>query len=251
MASVDFEAKHRGAQLNRGLYWLSRHWLLAFLLLWGGFNLLPWLAPLFMKAGWETAGRAVYTVYAVFCHQLPQRSFFLFGEQPIYGMREIQEVWQHTDNPLLLRQFTGNAQMGWKVAWSDRMVSLYTGVLLWATVLGPWRQRLPRLPLWGFLLLASPMIVDGGSHALSDMLGGVAAGFRYDNGWLAMLTNHAFAPGFYAGDALGSFNSWMRLISGLLFSLGAVWFAFPAIGNSFSSSERAIEEKFERAGLSL
>jgi hypothetical protein len=35
-----------------------------------------------------------------------------------------------TDNPLILRQFVGNPEMGWKVAWSDRMVSLYGGIFL-------------------------------------------------------------------------------------------------------------------------
>jgi uncharacterized membrane protein len=241
----------RGAQLNRVVYWLSRHWLLAFITFWGAFNLLPWLAPVFVEAGWEAGGRAIYTVYTFLCHQLPQRSFFLFGQQPMYELSEIQAVWQNTDNPLVLRQFIGNPEMGWKVAWSDRMVSLYTGILLWAIVLGPWRRRLPRLPLWGFLLLALPMVIDGGTHALSDMLGGIGGGFRYDNAWLASLAGNALAPGFYAGDGLGTFNSWMRLITGLLFSLGSVWYVLPALDKGFGNTERAVEEKFERAGLPL
>jgi hypothetical protein len=99
-------------------------------------------------------------------------------------------------------------------------------------------------------LLALPMVVDGGTHALSDVLGGIAAGFRYGNAWLASLTGNAFAPGFYAGDSLGSFNSWMRLISGLLFSLGGVWFVLPAVESSFAGTGQAIEEKFEKAGRS-
>jgi hypothetical protein len=32
-----------------------------------------------------------------------------------------------TDNPLVLRQFVSSPELGWKVAWSDRMISLYTG----------------------------------------------------------------------------------------------------------------------------
>lgn len=35
----------------------------------------------------------------------------------------------------VLRQFTGNPQMGWKIAWSDRMVAMFTSLwvfgLLW------------------------------------------------------------------------------------------------------------------------
>ena len=241
--------RHSGAaRLNRAVYWLSRHWLLAFIAIWGIFNLLPWLAPLFMKAGWEVAGRFIYTIYTLLLHQLTQRSYFLFGEQPMYELAEVQAVWQNTGNPLVLRQFIGNPEMGWKVAWSDRMVSLYTGILLWAALLGPWRRHLPRLPLWGLALWAMPMVLDGGTHMISDMMGGIGGGFRYGNVWLSSLTNYAFSTGFYAGDGLGSFNSWMRLISGLLFSLGAVWFVLPVLEETFGGTKKRMEEKFEAAG---
>lgn len=238
-------------RLNRAVHWLSRHWLLAFLAVWGLFNLLPWLAPLFMKAGWEAGARPIYALYTLFCHQLPQRSFFLFGGQPMYELSEVQAVWQKTADPLVLRRFIGSPEMGWKVAWSDRMVSLYTGIFLWAAVLGVWRRRLPRLPLWGLVLMALPLVVDGGTHMISDILGGIGGGFRYDNAWLASVTNNIFAAGFYAGDSLGSFNSWMRLITGLLFSFGAVWYALPGIDRAFSVTQREIEAKFARAGRSL
>ena len=33
----------------------------------------------------------------------------------------------------------------------------------------------------------------------------------------------------FLGDALGSFNSWVRLATGVLFGLGIVWFSFPYI----------------------
>lgn len=248
---ADVRGRSAAARLNRVVYWLSRHWLLAFLVLWGFFNLLPWLAPVFMKAGWDMAGHAIYTLYTFLCHQMPQRSYFLFGQRPMYELSEVQAVWQNTTNPLVLRQFIGNPEMGWKVAWSDRMVSLYTGILLWAAILGPWRRRLPRLPFWGLVALALPMVIDGSTHMLSDMMGGIGGGFRYGNAWLATLTNHAFASGFYAGDSLGSFNSWMRLISGLLFSLGAVWFVLPALEEAFGGTRQKVEEKFERARLPL
>ncbi|MDX1615660.1 MAG: DUF2085 domain-containing protein [Candidatus Promineifilaceae bacterium] len=238
-------------RLNRGIYWLSRHWLAVLLFLWGLFNLLPWLAPVFMKMGWESGGRSIYTLYTLLCHQLPQRSFFLFGPQSMYELNQVQAAWQATDNPLILRQFVGDPDMGWKVAWSDRMVYLYTGMLLWAAVLGVWRRRPPRLPLWGLVLLALPLAIDGGSHTVSDFVGGIGGGFRYDNAWLATLTNHAFASDFYGGDRLGSFNSWMRLISGLLFSLGATWFVLPSLDGTFTSTRRTIEGKFDRAGLPL
>jgi uncharacterized membrane protein len=206
--------------------WLGRYWLPLFLLVWSIFNLMPWLAPLFMQIGWRGLGKALYLAYTPLCHQLPQRSYFLFGPQFSYSLAEIQAAWQMTDNPLVLRQFMGSSEMGWKVAWSDRMVSMYTGIWLWAALYWPLRGQVKQLPLWGFAVLALPMVLDGGSHAVSDFAG-IGAGFRYHNDWLAALTNQAFPAAFYAGDAVGSFNAWMRLLTGLLFSLGAVWFGFP------------------------
>jgi hypothetical protein len=47
-----------------------------------------------------------------------------------------------------------------------------------------------------------------------------------------MLTNNSFAATFYAGDAIGSFNSWARILTGLLAGLGIVWFAFPNMEES-------------------
>jgi hypothetical protein len=91
--------------------------------------------------------------------------------------------------------------------------------------------------LWGFVLLALPMVLDGGSHAVSDFAG-IGAGFRYHNDWLAALTNQAFPAAFYAGDAVGSFNAWMRLLTGLLFSLGAVWLGFPLSGEGVGRRRR-------------
>src|SRR3990172_5237364 len=233
---------------NRWAYWLCRHWLLVVSLLLGLYAGLPWLAPLFMKLGWTGAGNAIYLIYTTQCRQLPQRSFFLFLLKPMYSRAEIQAVWEATDNPLILRQFVGNPEMGWKVAWSDRMVSRYTGLFVFGLLYGLLRKRLKPLSLWGFALLILPMVVDGGTHMISD-LAGIGQGFRDSNAWLAALTNRAFPVNFYAGDALGSFNSQMRLMTGVLFGLGAVWLAYPYVESAFADTARQIEDKFQRAGL--
>ena len=214
--------------------WLRRHWFLLAILIIAVYVGLPWLAPLFMELGWTKAGNAIYLIYMTQCHQMPQRSFFLFGENPMYSLTEVQSVWKNSTNPLILRQFTGNSEMGWKVAWSDRMVYMYTSVILWGIIFFyPRRRKLRPLPWWGFLLLVLPMSIDGGAHFVSDIIGGIGGGFRDSNLWLAALTNNAFPATFYAGDALGSFNSWMRLITGILFALGVVWFIFPYLQRSF------------------
>ena len=228
--------------LNRFVYRVSRHWVFFFSFLLLLFVGLPWLAPLFMKWGMTHAANAIYLLYSLQCHQMPQRSFFLFGGHPMYTLPEIQSAWMNTNNPLELRRFVGNPTMGWKVAWSDRMVYMYGSILLFTAVFFlPLRKRLksPTLPV--FLLLLLPMALDGGSHFISDLVGGIGGGFRYANDWLAGLTGNAFPATFYIGDALGSFNSWMRLISGLCFGLAVVWFLYPHIQNIYAHTARQIE----------
>jgi uncharacterized membrane protein len=83
-----------------------------------------------MKLGWETPARAIYFIYSFLCHQLPQRSYFLFGSKFTYSLGEIQSVWRNTNEIMILRQFVGNPELGWKVAWSDRMVSMFTSLWL-------------------------------------------------------------------------------------------------------------------------
>jgi len=204
----------------------SLHWFQLFLILYGIWVFLPYLAPVFMHIGWTGGGRTIYLIYSLFCHQLPERSFFWFGEKTMYSLSEIQTVWQDTINPLVLRQFIGNQEMGWKVAWSDRMVSFYTSIWFFAILWYPLRHRIKPLSLWGFGLLLLPIVIDGTSHMLSD-IAGIGLGFRDTNTWLATLTNNSFPVAFYTGDALGSFNSMMRFISGVLAGLGITWLVFP------------------------
>ena len=183
-------------------------------------------------------GRLIYGVYGFLCHQLPERSLFFFGPKLMYSMSEIQTVWQNTDNPLFLRQFIGNPEMGWKVAWSDRMISMYGGIWLAGLIWGFMPRPARRISIYLFIVLALPLILDGTTHFISD-LSGLTAGFRYTNDWLASLTGNRFASTFYLGDGIGSFNSWMRWVTGLLFSVGLVGWAFPYVEENFNTRIQA------------
>lgn len=247
---VPNHAWSRAVLLNRLTYRLSRHWLLIVGLLFLLFMALPWLAPVFMKLGWTNAGNAIYLIYSFECHQLPQRAYFLFGQKMTYSLAEIQAAWQPTNDLLILRQFTGNPEMGWKVAWCERSTWMYASMFVSGLVYGTVRQRLKPLSLWIFVLLALPMAIDGGTHFISDLVG-IGNGFRDNNAWLAALTKNSLPAAFYAGDALGSFNSWMRIATGVLFGIGFAWLAYPQFGDWFAEVARAIESKFQKASLSL
>lgn len=236
--------------LNRIAYWFCRHWMVFFSLLYGLYIGLPFLAPVFMAVGMTPLGRLIYTIYSFLCHQLPERSLFLFGPKIMVPLSEIQASWKVTNNPLILRQFVGNSELGWKVAWSDRMVYMFTSILIFAWVWWIFRNTIQKISWKILVLFLLPMAVDGTTHLISDLFG-LHQGFRDSNAWLAALTQNAFAPSFYAGDAWGSFNAILRMISGILFAIGIVWFGFPYLEEYFKDQAAWIKYKFERAGRLL
>lgn len=228
---------------------VMRHWLTIFLVGYGIFNALPFAAPVFMRLGWSGPANAIYTGYSLLCHQMAQRSFFLFGDRLMYAPDELPLALTGSTgtDTLLLRNFRGSETLGWKVAWSDRMVSLYGGV--WLAGLVYWAVARVRtvkpLSIGVFALLLLPLAIDGSTHMLSDSLGGLTAGFRYHNDWLAALTGNRLPDAFYSGDALGSFNSMMRLLTGALAAAGVVWLAFPIIDRSARTTAMQIDRIVE------
>jgi len=231
--------------LQHKILGLGRHWLAWANLVWGLIVGLPWLAPVLMKIGATGLARAIYFVYSFLCHQLANRSFFLFGSGWMYSYTELLPFASGTDTWLRLRALIGTPELGYKVAWSDRMVSLYGGILLGGLIFVLLRHRL-KSPNWRiFGLMIAPMIVDGVTHWFSD-LAGIGQGFRYTNAWLATLIGNLFPRSFYVGNALGSFNSWMRLITGLLFGLAVVWMVYPQLEAYFQNARRTLEPRLRR-----
>jgi uncharacterized membrane protein len=211
--------------------------------------LLPFLASVLMQIGWQSPANAIYFVYSFLCHQLPERSYFLFGPKLMVSLPEIQAAWQNTLNPLVLRKFIGNPQMGWKVAWSDRMVSFYTSIWVFGLLWWPLRRWIRPLPWWGLGLLVLPLAIDGTTHLISDLVG-FGQGFRDSNAWLVLLTQNRFPVSFYASDAWGSLNAWLRLLTGIISGLGVVWFSFPYIDQAFSDLSQTREIYLRSVGLS-
>ena len=232
--------------VDRATLYVSRNWLVVFLVFYGVWVLAPLTAPLLMQLGATGPASAVYLIYSLFCHQLPERSFFFFGPKPMYNLQEIGAVWP-TDNAIILRQFVGNAQMGWKMAWSDRMISVYGGVWLAGIVYALSRRRLHISLLVWVLIGVLPLGLDGVSHMVNDVVAGTSGlGFRDTNEWLQALTGNAFPASFYAGDQLGSFNSWARWITGFLFSLTTVFALFPIINGSMHETSKDAERQMAR-----
>ena len=192
--------------LDRAARFIGRHWLRLAVVGMAVYVGFPWLAPVFAALGWWGIADPIYTVYALTCHQLPERAGNLFGYQ---------------------------------VAFCYRNTALYGGVALFGAAFGMARQgsvpgwlgflRRP-LPWWGLVLFLLPMAVDGITHML---------GLR-DSGFAAMGDMDASFGSFYFGSQPGSLNWWLRIVTGLLAALGAVWFAFPRMQRAVDDSEAMI-----------
>lgn len=190
--------------LERFSYWLARHFLALFLGFLTLYVALPWLAPVFMKIGWETPARLIYRAYSITCHQLAFRSWFLFGEQPAYpraaanipGLKTFGEVTGIDENDLwAARAFLGNEQVGYKVALCERDVAIWGAFWLFTLLfslayLKGW--RLPALPWYLWLLIGwTPIGLDGVTQLLSQIPGSFIP-YRESTPFLRTLTGFIF-----------------------------------------------------------
>lgn len=210
-------------RVDRGTPWLARHWLSLLNSAMGTFVAGTLLAPLLMRAGLAGPARLVYALYSFVCHQLPERSYFLFGPNGVNTYSRAQVIAWGAD-PAYLRGFVGNAQVGFKVGIAERDIAIYVTFFLAGLGYALVRRRARGLSWRVFVLLILPMALDGGSHVVSEI---TRLGFRESNAWLATLTGHVFSQTFYTGTTFGSFNWLMRTLTGALFAVACVWFAYP------------------------
>lgn len=229
---------------DKSIPWLGRHWLLVVnlaLALFIGGTLLP---PVLMYLGLEGPARITYSLYGLNCHQLPERSYFLFGPDGV-NTYSLEKVIALGANPETLRGFVGNAEVGFKLGMAQRNTAIFTTVFLAGLAYALVRKRVPGLRGPIFLLFVLPMALDGGSHMVSELTG---LGFRQTNTWLAALTGGVFRETFYAGTTVGSFNWLMRTLTGALFAVGCVWFAFPYLDRGFGRSGREAPGQLSHTG---
>ena len=178
--------------LDRQIHHLSKHWLAVFNVLTGIYLLLPILAPVLMASGAPQWGRLIYLAYRPACHQLPERSFFLFGPQATYDLDELWALGQvsPSDNILTRQRFLGAIQIGYKIALCQRDIALYGSLFVGGLIFALLRHRLRALSLVTYLLCLVPMALDGGTQLI---------GLRESGPLLRLLT----------GGLLGFASVWM------------------------------------------
>ena len=172
-----YEARvKRGKKISgadRILAWISNHYLAILNVVMFLYVGLPFLAPTLMKSGATAPARVLYTIYSPLCHQFGFRSFFLYGEQPYYPLKEAGVnvvdfesatgiTGLHNPNDysrLQARRYVGDETVGYKVALCERDVAIYAAILLFGLLYSLTGRRFPQLHWTLWILLGLGPIV--------------------------------------------------------------------------------------------
>ncbi len=203
--------------LDRVARGIQRHWLALIVSGLLFYSLLPFVAPILLRNGYTTVAQAIYVPYKFVCHTYGFRSFYLYGEQPVYTRDEFDRLSSIDTSSLqglfAARDFQGNAQMGYKVALCERDVAIYLSLALNGIAFG-WlrrRQRLRALPWWTFVLIGLvPIGLDGFSQLFSQ-------------------------PPFNLIPYRESVW-WMRMLTGSLFGTSVAWLVLPLVQGAFEET---------------
>jgi len=168
--------------LDRLIFLLANHWLLLVNAAMGLYMGLPLSAPLLMAQGHTGLANALYFLYSFTCHQMPSRSFFLAGYQ---------------------------------VAICQRDWAIYASIFLAGLGFILVRRRLRPLSWQSFVVLLTPLAVDGTTQLL---------GLRLS-------------------------TPLIRVVTGGLFGLAVVWFAFPYLEEGFQEIREQAGKQLSKVGV--
>jgi uncharacterized membrane protein len=200
--------------VDRRILTLARRWLMLFNVLIGAYVLLPVLAPALLANGAPAIGRLIYILYGPACHQLPERSFFLFGSQATYTLDELRASDLPRDAGILERkQYLGNDRLGYKMAFCQRDTAFYGGLWVGGLIFGLVRKRLKPLPLLAFGLCLLPMAIDGGTQLV----------MMRESNWI------------------------LRTFTGGLAGIASVWMLYPLLEEAFTEVRTQAQRQVNKA----
>ncbi len=213
---------------NKLAGFFARHWLAAINVWLAVYVGLPLLAPVLMANGLEWPATIIYKLYLLMCHELPHRSYFLFGPQAVYSLQELVEaagvdaLWGYPVGGIY-REFTGNAELGFKVALCQRDMAIYGTMLLSGLVFSVLRQRVKPIAVWVYIALGLvPIGLDGVSQLISYIV-----------------------PSLMPGGVPRESNWILRTFTGALFGWATMALALPYLHESFAAMEEQLAERDE------
>lgn len=259
----------RRVGLNMLVLSLSRNWLKVAIVVLALYVGLSILTPLLMMAGLEGPARALYTIYAPFCHQFAFRSVFIGGEQPLYPRAIAQSglgpyEWAVYDDPSFLSSY----QFYYQRSSSGLAAPNPTPEELAATF-SPWMQFASK-DFVGNAEMGYKTTLCARDEAIyiGLLIGAIIYAFPIVRRRLRPVPILLFLflgvlpialDGFSQLLGYPPFNLWppretlpfFRVTTGLLFGLMSAWLAFPYLEQSFAETRHSIEMKLARAGIKV
>ncbi len=178
------------------------------------------LPALLMAQGKTDAASVLYKCFRIMCHQMPQRSFFLFGAQLYYpvdvpegsGMLSIREAAGFVPGLADGRDFYGTPEMGYKMAVCQRDTAIFSAMAVFCLIFSLVGKRLytPH-PLLLLLFGGVPIMLDG----------------------CTQLLGHAFPRVFPARES----TPLLRIVTGALFGFCLCWYLFPLLERSLQEGD--------------
>ena len=151
--------------IDRFIYRFAGRWLFGFNVVVGAYAFAVILAPILRALGYGGAAKPIYGFFGLFCHQDPDRSFHLFGQQ---------------------------------FACCERCAAIYGSIALFGLLFAFGRGQIRRPGYIAMVLLVSPVVLDG--MAVGSGLYGGNAAMRVITGSLFGLATIWFLyPRFEAG----------------------------------------------------
>ncbi|MBN1373811.1 DUF2085 domain-containing protein [Candidatus Dojkabacteria bacterium] len=174
------------------------------------YNALAFGAPILHKVGIIKPAEAIYKLYSKFCHQMPDRSFFLLGEKLVYTKQELFDAGfsnAFEEDPInyqiASRSFYGTDNLGYKIAYCSRDTGIYLMMLAVLVAVTFTKLQFKFMPTFAKLLFVLPMALDGGIQLVSAILyytGSIDALFYESNVTRRLITGALF--GFAMGTLL-------------------------------------------------
>ena len=225
---------------------LARNWLKVVLTLLVIYVTLPFVAPVLLKAGVTGPANLIYNAYSPLCHQFAFRSFFLFGEQPVYPRENTGSNWTSFDAYAqdmpefegvnldefgldlvnAARRFRGNEELGYKLTLCERDIFIYLALTMggFLYAIPVVRRRLRPVPILLYVFLGlGPIGLDGFSQLL---------GYPPFEFWPPRETLPIF-----------------RVVTGALFGFMNAWLAFPYLERAMYDTRMQIQTKLHNAGI--
>lgn len=220
---------HNVTDGDRLSLWISKNYIHVFNVLIFLYVGLPFLAPVLEKAGAGVPAGLIYRMYSIVCHQLPFRSWFLFGEQTYYpramagipGVLTYEDITNNAElNVFNDRWFVGNESVGYKVALCQRDVAIYGAMVIFGIGFALSGRKIRSIPWYLWVILGlGPIGLDGFSQ-LPSVMGNLPA-------WLPIRES----------------NPLFRSITGVLFGVLTTWYLYPMIEATMLETRRLVTRK--------